>query len=140
MRPAAFLLWKAVKAWAQPKAAPMLILFVHCPDPAVKIIGAKGGELRGVVCADGREAPETVLCPRERVDAALFCPNLDGIDVFGARFAAFCAADAPVIPPMRRNDRVREKQADDMGFVAVEVVHRQHADRKSTRLNSSHRN
>ena len=37
------------------------------------------------------------------------------------------ADNAAVFLPMRGNDRVREKQADDMGFVKVEVIHRQYA-------------
>lgn len=127
MRPAAFLLWKAVKAWAQPKAAPMLILLVHCPDPAVKIIGAKGGELRGVVCADGREAPETVLCPRERVDAALFCGDPDGINTFRTLRCAPRAGDAAIVLPARGNGRIGEEAPDEMRLVKVEIVRRQHA-------------
>jgi len=53
----------------------------------------------------------------QRIDAALFCSDPDGINVLRRIWAALRADNAAVFLPMRGNDRVREKQADDMWLV-----------------------
>lgn len=52
--------------------------------------------------------------------------DLDGVSTLRLFCAGLCAGDAAIVLPVRGEDRIGAEQGDDMRFVEVEIIHRQH--------------